>query len=132
MVVALCFVHVLNVEMRRITLPQESFRANCFGLVSWLAIMFGPKHGEREVMMEDGDEEENNDDNYRSMFPEYADTAMKDNEEEGQGEERAPYEPADDLGWVISDARRGCDTEKERLQFEQMLQGSQQIVVPNL
>ena len=62
-------------------------------------------HGERGVMMEDGDEEENDDDNYRSMFPEYADTAMEDNEEEGQGEERAPDEPADDLGRVISDAR---------------------------
>ena len=34
------------------------------------------KHGERGVMIEDGDEEENDDDNYRSMFPEYADTAM--------------------------------------------------------
>ena len=41
------------------------------------------KHGERGVMMEDGDEEENNDDNYRSIFPEYANTAMEDNEEEG-------------------------------------------------
>ena len=67
-------------------------------------------------MMEDGDEEENDDDNYRSMFPEYVDTAMEDNEEEG-GEEWA----ADDLGRVISDAKRDCDTKKERLQFEQML-----------
>ena len=32
--------------------------------------------------MEDDDEEENDDDNYRSMFHEYADTVMKDNEEE--------------------------------------------------
>jgi hypothetical protein len=55
-------------------------------------------------MMEDDDEEENNDDNYRSMFPEYADTVMEDNEE-GQGEEQESDEPADDLGWVISDAR---------------------------
>jgi hypothetical protein len=55
------------------------------------------------------------------MFPEYADTAMEDNEEEGQGEERAPDEPADDLAWVISDAWRGCHKEKERLQFEQIL-----------
>jgi hypothetical protein len=42
MVVALGFVHVLNVEIRRITLPQESFRATCFGPVLCLAIMFGP------------------------------------------------------------------------------------------
>jgi hypothetical protein len=79
------------------------------------------KHGERRVMMEDGDEEENDDDSYRSVFLEYADTIMEDNEEVGQGEEQAPDEPVDDLGRVISDARRGCDTEKERLQFEQML-----------
>ncbi|KAK1668905.1 hypothetical protein QYE76_057064 [Lolium multiflorum] len=44
------------------------------------------KHGEEGVMMEDGDEEEDNDDQYRSMFSECNDTAMDDNEEEG-GEE---------------------------------------------
>jgi hypothetical protein len=73
------------------------------------------KHGERGVAMEDDD-----DDNYRSMFSEYTDTAMKDNEEEG-GEEREPDEPVDDVHRVISDAKRDCDTENERLQFEQML-----------
>jgi hypothetical protein len=88
------------------------------------------KHGERGVMMEDGDEEENDDDNYRSMFPEYADTEMEGNDEEEEGEERAPDEPADDLGRVISDARRGCDTEKERLQFEQMLQDHNKLLYP--
>ena len=97
----------------------------------WSGFMSGynvwTKHGERGVMMEDCDEEENYDDNYRSMFPEYADTAMKDNEE--GGEERAPDEPADDLGWVISDAKRDCDTEKERLQFEQMLQDHNKLFV---
>src|SRR5664279_3888560 len=85
------------------------------------------KHGERGVMMEDGDEEENDDDNYRSMFPEYADTAMEDNEEEG-GAERAPDEPADDLGRVISDAKRDCETEKERLQFEKMLRDENKLM----
>ena len=62
------------------------------------------KHGERGVMMEDGDEEEIDDENYRSMFPEYADTAMEDNEEE-EAEERPPDEPLDDLGRVISRLR---------------------------
>src|SRR5215216_7836737 len=70
------------------------------------------KHGERGVVMEDDDEEENDDDNYRSMFPEYADTAMEDNEEEG-GEEQELDEPVDDLGLVITDAKRDYDTEKE-------------------
>ena len=72
------------------------------------------KQGERGVMMEDGDEEENDDDNYRSMFP---DTEMEDNEQQQEeDEERASEdEPADDLGRIISDARLGCDTERERL-----------------
>ena len=46
------------------------------------------KHGERGVMMEDNEEEE--------------------------GEERASDEPADDLGQNIADARRDCETQKER------------------
>ncbi|KAK1685081.1 hypothetical protein QYE76_045929 [Lolium multiflorum] len=50
------------------------------------------KHGEEGVMMEDGDEEEGNDDQYRSMFSECDDTAMEDNEEEG-GEEHAADDP---------------------------------------
>jgi hypothetical protein len=77
------------------------------------------KHGERGVMIEDDDEEENNDDNYQSMFPEYADTAMKDNEEEDQGEEREPDEPADDLagsflmhGEAATQKRRGCSSSR--------------------
>jgi hypothetical protein len=36
------------------------------------------KHGERGVMMEDNNEEEN-DDNY-PVYPEYSDTTMEDNE----------------------------------------------------
>ncbi|KAK1642362.1 hypothetical protein QYE76_060167 [Lolium multiflorum] len=71
------------------------------------------KHGEEGVMIEDGDEEDN-DDNYRSMFSEYDDTAMEDNEEEG-GEERGPDEPGDDdlcrpflmQGETVAQIRRG-------------------------
>ena len=63
------------------------------------------KHGERGDMMEENEEEENGD----SMFSEYGDTTMEDNEKEegeGEGEERASEEPADDLGQTITDARR--------------------------
>ncbi|KAK1647218.1 hypothetical protein QYE76_065023 [Lolium multiflorum] len=71
------------------------------------------KHGERGVMMEDNDEEEEDDDGYPNS-PEYDDTAEgnEDNEVEDQ---EAPDEPADDdLGRAIADARRECETEKER------------------
>ena len=64
------------------------------------------------------------------MFPECTDTAMEDNEEEGQGEEQAPDETVDDLGRVISNAKRDCDTDKERSQFEQMLQDHNKLLYP--
>jgi hypothetical protein len=80
-------------------------------------------------MMEDGKEEEN-DDNYHQMFPEYGDNAIEDSEEEG-GDERASIEPADDLSQVIFYAKRDCETEKERLQFERMLQDHKKLLYPN-
>ena len=80
--------------------------------------------------MEDGDEEEIDDDIYRSMFLEHADTRMEDTKEE-EAEERQPDEPLDDLGQVISDAKRGCDINKERLQFEQTLQDHKTLLYPN-
>ncbi|KAK1667043.1 hypothetical protein QYE76_055202 [Lolium multiflorum] len=90
------------------------------------------KHGEEGVMMEDGDEEEDNDDQYRSMFSECDDTAMEDNEEEG-GEEHAADDPVDDdLRRAISDARRDCGTDKERLQFDKMLEDHHKLLYPEI
>ncbi|KAK1644249.1 hypothetical protein QYE76_062054 [Lolium multiflorum] len=83
-------------------------------------------------MMEDGDEEEDNDDQYRSMFSECNDTAMDDNEEEG-GEEQASDDPVDDdLRRAISDARRDCGTDKERLQFDKMLEDHHKLLYPEV
>ena len=70
--------------------------------------------------MEDNEEE---DDGNQPMFPEYGDTAMdQDNEEEGGEEQRASDEPVDDLGRVISNAKRDCKTEKEKLKLQGMLE----------
>ena len=74
--------------------------------------------------MEDNEEEED-DDNY-PMFPEYGDTAM------GEGEEEASDEPpTDDLGRAIVDAQRNCETEKERLKLENMLEDHKKLLYPN-
>ena len=78
--------------------------------------------------MENNEEEEDGD-NYPMLPEEYGDTAMEDNQEEG-GEERAPDEPADDLGRAISDAKRDCGTDKERLQFEKMLEDHKKLLYP--
>ena len=115
--VALCFVHVLNVGMRRITFPQviQSHLLRS-GFMSGYNVW--TKHGERGVMMEDGDEEENDDDNYRSMFPEYADTTMEDNEEEDMKNGHQMSPPMILVGSLLMQSdtgiqkRRGCSSSR--------------------
>ncbi|KAK1612790.1 hypothetical protein QYE76_036463 [Lolium multiflorum] len=52
----------------------------------------------------------------------------KDNEVEDQ---EAPDEPADDdLGRAIADARRECETEKERLAFDKMIEDHNKLLYP--
>ncbi|KAK1602609.1 hypothetical protein QYE76_018851 [Lolium multiflorum] len=83
----------------------------------------------KRVMMEDNEEEEEDDDGYPN-FPEYDDTAEgnEDNEVEDQ---EAPDEPADDdLGRAIADARRECETEKERLAFDKMIEDHNKLLYP--
>jgi hypothetical protein len=76
--------------------------------------------------MEDNDEEED-DDNYPE-FPEYSDTFMEEAEgeaegaSEGEADGAAHDEPPDDLGWTIADARRECETNKEREKLDRMLE----------
>ena len=71
------------------------------------------KHGERGVLMEEN-EEEQDDDNYPG-FPEYDGTTMGEENEEQEAEEEASHEPADDFGRAIADAKRNCESEREKL-----------------
>ena len=77
------------------------------------------------VMMEDGEEEED-DDNY--VPPEYGDAATG----EAAEDQEEPYDvPDDDLRWVIVDARRQCESEKEKLKFDRMLEDHKKGLYPN-
>ncbi|KAK1666562.1 hypothetical protein QYE76_054721 [Lolium multiflorum] len=51
-------------------------------------------------------------------------------EGEGEGEEEARDEPVDDLGRTIADARRGCETEKERENLDRMLEDHKKSLYP--
>src|SRR6266516_683602 len=73
------------------------------------------KHGEIGVMMEDNEEEED-DDNY--VPPEYGDAATG----EAEDQEEPDDVPDDDLRRVIVDAKRQCESEKEKLKFDHMLE----------
>ena len=66
------------------------------------------------------------------MSPEgNGDTSMENNEEEGGDEQRASYEPTDGLGRVISDAKRDCETQIEKLKLEAMLNDHKTLLYPN-
>ncbi|KAK1686629.1 hypothetical protein QYE76_047477 [Lolium multiflorum] len=82
------------------------------------------KHGERGVIMEE--DEEGDDFIDESYLAHFGDTFMEDAEGEGEGEaegeEEARDDPVDDLGRTIADARRRCETEKERENLDRMLE----------
>ena len=90
------------------------------------------KHGERGVIMEEDEEGDDFiDENYLAHF---GDTFMEDDAEGGEGlgegEEEAHDEPADDLGRTIADARRRCETEKERENLDRMLEDHRKSLYP--
>ena len=86
------------------------------------------KHGERGVMMEDN--EEGDDFIDESYLAHFGDTFMEDAEGEGEGEEEARDDPVDDLGRTIADARRRCETEKERENLDRMLEDHRKSLYP--
>src|SRR3954465_5472275 len=82
------------------------------------------KHGEIGVMTEDNEEEEY-DDNY--VPPEYGDAAMG----EAEDQEEPDDVPDEDLRRVIVGARRQCESEKEKLKFDRMLEDHKKGLYPN-
>ncbi|KAK1653218.1 hypothetical protein QYE76_071023 [Lolium multiflorum] len=87
------------------------------------------KHGERGVIMEE--DEEGDDFIDESYLAHFGDTFMEDAEGEGEGEEEArDDDPVDDLGRTIADARRRCETEKERENLDRMLEDHRKALYP--
>ena len=76
--------------------------------------------------MEDNKEEEN-DENYHHVFPEYSGNASGEAEDE-----EAPDEPVldDDLCWAIVDARREAESANEKLKLERMLDDHKKKLYP--
>ena len=77
-------------------------------------------------MMEDSEEEED-DDNY--VPPKYGDAATGEAAEDQ--EEPDDIVPDDDLRRVIVDARRWCESQKEKLKFDRMLEDHKKVLYPN-
>ena len=84
------------------------------------------KHGETGVVMEEGEEEQWDDDDIIAEYGAFNDTAMGEAEEEVGAED----EPADDLGQAIRDAQRECESEKEKIKFERMLEDHKKLLYP--
>ncbi|XP_022680679.1 uncharacterized protein LOC101759230, partial [Setaria italica] len=85
------------------------------------------KHGELGVVMEDSEEEEEDD-----TIPDwvagqaFAGTTMGEADED----EFAENDPTDDLGQVIRDAHRDCETEKEAAKLQRMIDDHQKLLYP--
>ena len=83
----------------------------------------------------DENEEEEDDDSYHGHgFPEYDGTTMGEEVEppmQGEIEEEALDEPADDLGQAIADAKRNCANEKEKFKLQRMLEDHKKLLYPN-
>ena len=98
------------------------------------------RHGEIGVMMEDGEEEEY-DDNY--VPPEYGDATEHQDAPDDVHDGAATGEAAedqeepddvpddDDLRRVIVDARTQCESQKEKLKFDRMLEDHKKGLYPN-
>ena len=84
------------------------------------------KHGEIGVMMEDSEEEED-DDNY--VPSEYSDAATGEVVEDQEEPDDLPDD--DDHRRVIVDARTQCESQKEKLKFDRMLEGHKKGLYPN-
>src|SRR3989337_513655 len=92
------------------------------------------KHGERGVMMEDNEEEEDDESYPGHGFPEYDGTTMGEEAEPAMREEakeEASDEPADDLVRAIADAKRNCASEKEKKKLQRMLEDHKKLLYPN-
>ena len=50
---------------------------------------------------------------------------------EAEEEVAAEDEPAYDLGQAIRDAQRECESEKEKIKFEHMLEDHKKLLYPN-
>ncbi|KAK1626451.1 hypothetical protein QYE76_000766 [Lolium multiflorum] len=89
------------------------------------------KHGERGVILEDNEEEEDSD-NY-PMFTEDGDSRMGEDEAEEEPIFDEPIfdDPDDDLGRAILDAKISCGSEKERLKLQKMLEDHKTLLYPN-
>jgi hypothetical protein len=83
-------------------------------------------HGEKRVTMEDN-EEEIFDGNFsgHAGFGAFDDAAM----EEPEGE-AADDDPTNDLGQAMRDAREDCESENERIMFQQMLVDHSKLLYP--
>ena len=91
------------------------------------------KHGESGVIMEEDEEEGDDDTMIIRGFAEYSafdDTAMGEAEEQVAAEEEvaAEDEPDDDLGQAIRDAQRECESDKENIKFERMLEDHKKLL----
>ena len=84
------------------------------------------KHGEKGVIMMEK-EEQDCEANFPTGFGAFDDAATM---EDAPEREAAEDDPTDDLGQVLRDAREDCESENERMKFQQKLEDHRKLLYP--
>ena len=82
-------------------------------------------------MMEEDEEEELDPDDIIAQYGDFNDTAMDEAEEEEAGAGADTLSEDDGLGEVIRDAKRDCQSEKEKAKFDRMLEDHKKLLYPS-
>jgi len=83
------------------------------------------KHGEIGVVLKEGEEEQWADDDIIAEHGAFNDTVIGEAEEEVGAEELA-----DDLDQTVRDTQRECESEKEKIKFDHMLEDHKKLLYP--
>jgi len=89
------------------------------------------KHGEKRIVMDDGEEDEELD--HADIIAQYGafdDDAMRANDEKDVAATKDVATNADALGDAICNAQRECESEKEKAKFKRTLEDHRKLLYP--
>ena len=93
--------------------------------------MVWTKHGEPEVMMQEGEGDDDEDNNIADWAHLYEAGAFEDEPMDETEANSAKDQPPDELGQVLVDAQRDSETLNESKKFEMMLEDHKKLLHPN-
>jgi hypothetical protein len=115
-------------RIRRITPLQGPFNNHIFSHGFIPKYIYWTSREEKGLIMEENEEEECEDNfSAHAGFGAFDDDTAMEEAHEG---EVADDDPTNDFGLALHDAREDCESKKERMKFQQMLEDHQKLLYP--